>query len=398
MKNKKPILLALGAAALVLVVALVCLGLRIIPTASHAIRISELMQPMLKAENKAMHLAVELKTDGKPLALESDIYLVTEDGASYLAIERGGSAVYMAENVLYLQNGKAFRIGGQLQNQTMAYADLLPRIGALFEALKIETEETEDGSIYRIRVTGEEAERLLGAVSPAQTLPAGSIRKLEVCFIEREGKPERITISGSGELKNSTVALYAEISDFRILTSGEYPIPEAVKRSAATVDPDELLSLTEDLYRLVLALAPLSDMQKLQGKLELAVDCGLIQLDHTMDLAALKNTSQPQIDPQALQALPEVLGLLCLEGDIRCSGSNGSYTYSLTLDRDSMQKLSRMILPEIANYAGEPTEGNVTIVLEDNSVASMEVSVGGKIKVLIAAIPMKIAARFLFEH
>ena len=133
------------------------------------------------------------------------------------------------------------------------------------------------------------------------------------------------------------------------------------------------------------------------GTLKLTVDCGLLQLDSEMALSDLKSTANSQIDPEKLQALPEVLGWLCMEGDLTCSRNGDSYSYELALDQTSMKELSRMILPELAQYGGDLTEGSVSIILQDNAVASMYVSIKGKISVLFTQSPVTVGADFIFE-
>ena len=397
MKNKKWVLTILGIILLVVVIAAVCIGLRAAPTVNHALRISELLQPVLDAENQTMHIAVSAEFGGRMLALDSGVYLVAEDGLSYLCIEQNGTAVYVADNVLFLENGKAFKIGDQLQAQAASYKDLLPHIGALYEALKITAEEAENETTYSITVTGELVDTLLAAASLGEPLPVNGIERLNVCLTEKNEKLDRITFSGKGTLDGTSVSLNVTLSGFRILAAGDYPIPENVKQNAATVDPNELFSLTEDLYRLVMALAPFADMESIDGTLALSVDCGLLQLDTDLKLSDLKTTSGSQLDPEKLQALPEMLGWLCMEGDISCTPNGDAYVYALELDQQGMKQLSQMILPELSQYSGNLTEGSVTVILEDNTITSMNVSIEGKISALIAQIPITVGAEFTFD-
>lgn len=103
---------------LVVILVAVCFGMRLAPTVNHALRISELLQPMLNSKNQAMHLSVSAQLGSKALAVESDVYLVAEDGLSYLAVERNGACVYIADNLMFLENGKAFKLGDKLQADT----------------------------------------------------------------------------------------------------------------------------------------------------------------------------------------------------------------------------------------------------------------------------------------
>lgn len=396
-KSKKTILTVLGVILFLCVAVVLCIGLRVAPTVNHALRISELMQPVLDAENQMMHIDLSTEMGGNAFDLGSDIFLVSEGGVPYLAVERNGTTIYVTDNVLLLENGKAFKIGDTMQSQMESYEDLLPQIRALYEVLKITAEETDSATAYSITVTGEQVNTLLAAASFGEALPVEGIEKLNLCLTERNGKLDQISFSGNGELEGTSVMLHVTLSGFRILSSGDYPIPEAVRQSAATVNPDELFSVTEDLYRLVLAFAPFADMKSIDGTLDLAVDCGLLQLDSRIELSDLKTTSNSQIDPEKLQALPEMLVWLCMEGEIACTQSGDSYVYTLALDQASMKDLSRMILPELAQHSGALTEGSASIILDDGKIMSMNVSIEGKISALIAQIPIAVGAEFTFD-
>ncbi len=342
-----------------------------------------------------MHIAVSAKVDGKPIEMESDIFLVTEDGVDFVALEQNGNAVFASRNVLFLENGKAFKIGDDLQKRMTSYQDLLPQIGVLYNALKITAEETEHETVYSITVTGDQVDTLLAVASAGEVLSVDGIEKLSLCLTERNGKLEQIRFSGNGELDGTSVALNVSLSGFRTLAAGDYPIPEEVKESAATVDSDQLFNLTEDLYRLALALAPFADMESIDGSLNLVVDCGPIQLDTKLQLSDLQASSD-SVDYQKLRGLPEMLGWLCIEGDISCTPEGNAYVYVLKLDQQSMQALARMISPELAQYGGKLTEGSATIILESGRIASMCASISGKINALITQIPIAIIAEFSF--
>lgn len=395
MKNKRTLLILLGIVLAVALIGILCIGLRVAPTVNHALRISELLQPVVNAQNQTLHIAASVGIGEKTVNVESDIFLVTEEDRDFLVLEQNGNAIFVSGNVLYLENGKAFKIGDEMQVQLTAYEDLIPQIGALYDTLAITAAETENETVYSITVTGEQMETLLAAASLGDALPVEGIRQLHLQLTEKNGKLEQIRFSGDGTFDQTAITLDVVMSGFRILAAGDYPIPGEVKHSAATVDPDSLFSLTEDLYRLVLALIPLTEAETLGGTLELTVDCGPIQLDTQLQLSELQ-TSAGSVDPEKLQALPEMLGWLCMEGDIRCAPENNGYVYTLALDQQSMQELAGMILPELQQYGGSLTEGSVTILLENGEIRSMNVSITGKINALITKIPVEIGAGFSF--
>lgn len=393
MKNKKYLFIVVGVLVALLVAACLILGRTVLPTVNHAVKISDVLKPMLNAENQSMCVNAEITVGGESITLGCKVYLVQEDDVPYLVIEQNGYSIYVTDNILLLENGKAFKIADEMRSQLAGYGDLLPLISSLYEAFEITAEESGAETIYHIRATGAQAQQLLASIFTTEEEMLDSVGDLQVSLITLDKTLDRIELSAD----TKEIKINATVSDFRILSAGEYSIPAVISETAATVDTDNLFSLTEDLYRLVLALEPFSNMDSINGSLKLTADCGLIQLDTTMDLADLKNTTNTQIDPESLQALPEILGWLCMEGNISCTETGGRYVYSLVLDQNSMKELSRMILPEIASYTGDLTEGSVFVILEGDRIASMQVAIKGEINALIARIPVALGAEFSFE-
>ena len=397
MKPKKWILaLSLFCLSVALAVA-ACVGLRAAPTVNHALDISRLLQPLLDAENQTMHLAVSAAMEDTPLALESDIYLVTEDGLSYLSVAQKGAAVYISDNLLFLENGKAFKIGDNLHREITSCQDLLPHIGMLFQTPEISAEETDSETVYSLAITGDQMDILLKAASLGGTFPVESIETLHLSLTAQNGQLTHIVFSGKGNWEGRDVSLNATLSGFRVLAPGDFPIPAAVKQSVTTVDPSGLFSLTEDLYRLVMALIPLSEAETLDGTLAFTADCGPIQLDTQIHLSELQTSTDGQMDPEQLRRLPEMLGWLCMEGDISCTQSNDAYMYTLILDESAMGDLCRMLLPALSQYGANLTEGQVAILLKNNTIASMQVSIAGNISALLVRIPISLGAEFTFN-
>ena len=389
MRHKKLILIVLALVVFLLVG--VWAGMGAESKLSHSLAIAKLLQPLLEEENRTMQVSLSANINDTPILLESDVSLVKEGERSYLCIQRQGAAVYLTDNLLLLENGKAFRIGERQLAQATSYKELLPYIGALYEELDITARENGDESIYSVAVTGEQMKPLLEAASLGISMSLEGIKKLNVSLAERKDALERISIACEGKT-DGIGALSLTLSDFRTLEPGEAPIPAKVQEQAASVDPGQLFSLTEDLYRLVMALAPFAGEEPIQGTLVLTADCGPIQLDLETKLSELKTSDSGPLDPDMLQALPEMLAWLALEGDIQCTGDG----YRLTLDQRVMEELCRSILPEVAGTVGTLTEGSLTILLAQDRVASMEVSIQGKINALIASIPMKLTAGFHF--
>ena len=194
-KNMKAIRIVLCVIALAALTSAVCVGLRMIPTVDHALHISQLLQLMIDANNQTMRISVLAEVNSNTIALDSDVYMVTEEDKRFLALEQNGITIYVADNVLLMENGKTFKLGENIQVQTASFPDLLPQIGAMYEVLKITAEETDDGSVYEITVTGEQVSTLLAVASLGDALPEDSIQTLNLRLAEKNGKLDQISFS-----------------------------------------------------------------------------------------------------------------------------------------------------------------------------------------------------------
>ncbi|MBQ8041298.1 MAG: hypothetical protein IJ274_15770 [Lachnospiraceae bacterium] len=398
MKKKKQLVIII--VAVIIVILGIYIGTGTFSKVSDAKQIVEALKPVLGAKNQSMNLKINADVNGTGILLDCNIYMVQEEGISYLVLEQEGNKFYIADNVLFLENGKAFKIAEEMQNQTVTYQNFLPQISEMYEILEITTTETGSEKSYEISVTGEQVQVLLKAVPSMTETDFSMIKTLQVKLITKENVLERVEVFGKADIESTPTEIKITASEFEILEDANSIIPETVKSSATTVDKESLFSLTEDLYRLILALEPFLDMENLSGRLKLTVDCGLIKTNVSLRLSELKTqtgNSGMEINSANLEALPEMLGLLCMEGDISCTENNGIYSYKLVLDKDTTKKLVQMLIPGVAADTLNLVKGSTEIILAENQIAQMSLSIEGNINAIITEIPMSVGVVFLFE-
>lgn len=400
MKNKKPVVIIIAIIAAILAVVCIGIGTGIFTKANDAKEIAEALKPLLEADSQSMNLKIDADINEIDILLDSNISLIQENEVKYLVLEQDGNAFYITDNILFLENGKAFKIADELQSQAVSYENLLPQILELYEILEITAVETEDEKSYEISVTGEQVQMLLNAVPSMAETDFSMIETLQVKLVTKEAVLDYIELFGKADGESVAAEIRITASDFEILEDGISIIPDVVKTSAATVDKEKLFSLTEDLYRLILALEPFSDVENLNGTLKLAINCGLLQTNISLKLSELKNQTENsgvEINTADLKALPEMLGILCMEGDISCTENNGVYSYKLVLDKNAMKKLVEMLAPSVSIDTISLTKGSTEILLTENQITQMKLSIEGSINALITEIPMDIETTFLFE-
>ena len=411
MNKKKVVYIIVGIVLLVVLAVGIFFAAFIYPKLSIGNKIVTLLEPMIKAENQSMGIAIDARRNDDVIAMESELYFLTEDDMKYFVMEQNDFPIFIADNLLLFENGKAFLMGEETVSQTLDYKTMFSLMLALFEELDMTVEDSEFETSYAVSVTGEQMKNLLNSVMPAEEILFGnsadlieSVEQIQLRVIEKNEKLHRIEMIGNANMSDSPIDLKITITDIQILESGAYPIPSAVKECIETVDKDSLFSLSEDLFRLVKVAMPLADGENLSGNVAISVDCGLLQINTEADLETLKNqTSMDDASSSGgfamgdISELPAMLAYLAMESDIQCIQKEDSYLYNMTLDADTMQELAEMVAPEITEYAVSLSKGNMTLVVLDETLFSMKVSIEGKLNALIVEIPVSVGVEFTFK-
>ena len=352
--------------------------------------ISDLLQPLLTEENQSMHLDVNANVNGEAFLLDSDIYMTKEDEINYFVIEQMEVPIYIVENLLFFENGHAFKLAEKAEEPELDYKNLFLQVAAVYEEFDITCVKTDFQTIYSAKVTGEQVQKLLEAAVPMKGIPLEGIETLNLEMVAQNEQLYEIRMMGNVVLNDSEVSVEIILSQFRILEAGAYDIPEAVAQAVGTVDEATLFNLTEDLYRLFIAFDKFSKEAKTDGTVALDINCGLLHIENTYPISELKVKDIESIDEKEIENLPAVIGFLCMESEIRSIETTQGHAYTLTLDNASMQKISEMIVPELVNYVIEFTAGNIEILLEQNEISSIAVEINGNVNILFTEIPMEV--------
>jgi len=397
MSKKAKIGIVIGVIAAILIGIGVYFGITIYPKMQIGKEITNALQPILEAKNQSMHVKVVANTMGKNIDLESDMYFVEVDEMQYMVLELGGHPIYMVDNLLFFENGKAYKISEQVQSQVIAYDELFVQIAAVYEMFEIVRTEHDAEKWYEVTVTGEQMDTLLATLMPEQDELTDIIESLYIKMVTTNGNLERVEFEGHAAVSNADVQLEVNISQFQLLEEGAYIIPEIIKENVKSIDRETLFSLTEDLYRLLVAAEKFVDIENLSGKVALHANLGIFKMDHEVDLAQLQQGMTDVENASEVAQIPGIIALLCMEGDIRCEEYNGAYIYTLTLNQEVMKDIAASIAPEIVNYVVTLTTGVAEVVVEDAEIQLMRMDIIGKMNLLISEIPIEVGAEFVFE-
>lgn len=402
-ENKKKWYIIIGVIVAIVAAVVIYVCATYLPRLQVGKEISDLLQPLLTEENQSMHMDVTTDLAGESMNLYSDIYLVKDEETKYVVMEQYDFPIYIADNVLYLENGHAFKMTEEMQMQSVNYDDLFLQLAAAYEVFDITCVKTDLETGYAVNVTGEQVQELLRMVVPvSQESEDGEneilsyIENLNVQLIAKGDKLDRIEMSGKADVNGTVVQVEVSLSDFRVLEAGDYVIPDLIKEAVQAVDKDTLFNLTEDLYRCIVAFQKLSNQEN-DGTVTLSANCGIINFNHIYDLKDLATKEIDSMDTEAVENLPAMIGFLCMEGEISCTEVNTGYEYKLVLDKESMQKIAETVVPELVNYVVTMTDGMVVVMLENDSITSIEISIEGSINVLFTEVPAKVGAVFKYE-
>lgn len=383
--------------------------------------IADVLQPVLTEENKSMHLHVGADVNGESFLFDSDIYMVKDDEISYFVMEPMDVPIYIVENLLFFENGHAFKLAEEMELPEQDYKNLFLQIAAIYEVFDFTCVKTDLETGYSVKVTGEQVQKLLEALGPMGTVLSADadnettgdaevstqaamdfsmIETLNLEMIARNDRLYEIRMTGDAAVDGSQIAVEIVLSKFQVLEAGAYEIPEAVQQAAATVDESALFNLTEDLYRLFIAFDKLIKQETVNGTVTLKANCGIVDFKNTYNLSEFQNGSAVSSDVEKLQGienLPEMIGFLCMESEIRSEETSQGHMYTIRLDETSMQKISEMVVPELVDYVIDFSGGNVEILLAEESILSIGISIDGSIRVLFSDVPAEVGVEFKFN-
>ena len=364
--------------------------------------ISDLLQPFFTEENQSMHLDVSAKVNGESFLLDSDVYLVKEDEISYFVMEQMDVPIYIVDNLLFFENGHGFKLTEKIEMAEPDNKNLFLQIAAVYDEFDFSCVKTDLQTVYSVNVTGEQVQNLLESAVPMDAIVIEdiSLENVETLHLEMVAQNEKlheIIMTGNAMFDGTEIDIEIVLSQFRVLETGAYEIPEAVSQAVATVDESTLFSLTEDLYRLFVGFDKLTKEETQAGTVSLGVNCGILHFENTYPLNELKTENIESVDEAGLENLPSMIGFLCMESEIRSVETAQGHMYTLTLDEASMQKISEMVVPELVNYVIDFTEGYVEVLLEEESISTMKIQIDGSISVLFSNVPAEVEVEFSFH-
>lgn len=367
-----------------------------------------------------MTLRVDAELDGQAVGLDAELYKTKVEGKSVTCLQRDGVQLFYAGDTVYLENGRAFSVGGDYPD----YTELLPQAAELYRLVNTSVSTSGTQKSYRLTARDENADALVRILLPE--LPAEAhVNSLEAVLTADGQRPVRLTFSA--EIAGNTAAsLNAELTfPDGVTTAPE--IPEAVRSAITSGKPAEAGLLSDDLFALLEGWAARCAGESMSADLTLSADCGPVVVNDTLQIdqkrvsgqtitAVRKNALTLYLSgdrfcdenggtaSEQLSALGDSAKLidsayqLLLNGEISCETSGGSKTYTLSLDEKGMESIAYAIAPEAKSQSITFTEGTLEAVITDGVLTALRVSCSGTIRVVLADTPVSLSALAAFTE
>lgn len=364
----------------------------------------DIFQPVLNAEHQSMQIDASICVEEEEIDLESKMYRVKDENVNYLIFEQEDFPIFVVDNMLFLENGKAFKISDvpyvpeENDEQEKSNEDkLFKQVVKALKEFEITTKTVGGQTHYSVVVTGKMVEDIMKEILPMEKELFASIENLQMVLVTKGEKIVRMELSSDSVIDAKKVKVDVVLSEFQILRQGQYSIPELVKKSIKETNPEDLFCLSRDLYPLLKASQSFETLADREGTVRVGIDFGLIQLDTTIDIDELRKGTDKVENSGKVQAVPSWLSVLFLEGEISVTVEKKKYTYSLELDASTTKTIAEMLVPNLRMYQFEFTKSEAKLVVQDDEIASIAISINGMVDIFIKEIPLKLEMEYMFE-
>ena len=370
-----------------------------------------LIEARMKQDPLAMDVTVDASYGKLNVQADAAVTCTKVDGTALTCIDRDGAALYYANGVIYLANGRAYPIAPAYPD----YSSLLNQTAELCRSLTIEKSVDGEEKIYTLTAEGEDAAALLHLLASDDIADAAALTSLRVELIAESGElmELRFRSEGAGDLRVEASVLFRDSASAPV-------IPEEVRSAMRSSSTEVSGTLTDDTLRLLQALSALYGQDTLSADIALSADCGPIVLSDTLQYdrhdydgqsisCIRKNTlafyfsdgvicdeSGNKLDSADLVDSAQLIDLSCellMNGTAACTETENGRSYTLTLDEDGMAALSAAIAPGIKTQNVSFTSGRIeALVGADGALRSISISCSGALHLILTDAPAAVSA------
>lgn len=343
-----------------------------------------LIQDYANQSEISMELKVQTDLDTKHLETEVHVNATEIDEKKVVCIEQMGIPLYFCDDVIFLENGKAYSVS----ELTPEYTKLLSQLVTLYQAVEIKTSSEGSQKVHQISIKQEDAKEILEILVPSLALELSETQTLNVELMEENEGLKEIRFNSTGALNDSaktTITVSAELVVKEIEES--YDIPQLVQDAIKADSYEVVGELNQDMFRLLFAWMNLEKEEQTEMKWSFSADCGPISINES---------GNSEISTQEAATIPErlleIVYQVCLNGTFNCSESGENYIYTLILDEEGMKNLVTAIAPEAAEMELILDSGSIQLVVEKEEFCEMKIGCEGSTEILGKAIDVSFSA------
>lgn len=358
-------------------------------------------------------ITMELTLEGTIGSAKSDFTALidkqTVDGKKVTVIENNGMKLYYAEEAIWLENGKAYKLSGIYPD----YSKLLEQALEIYRITEISAEELDGMSVYTITSENEDAKALLEILLPSAANDFSDTQSVTVRLLADKREVKELRFQADGALTDEAGTEFSVSAALTVNPDdGErLQIPQKVQEAISAGTEEETEDLSEDLYRLIAGWSELESREPMAAKLKLSADCGPVVISEDLelyrstvqgmkinslhkngyDLYFTENTicdkdgnSVSAGDAAAVDAA-ELIKLayeLCMNGDMELVQTGTQYVYALTLDQKGMEEVVYAIAPEAETLNVSLDSGSLRVTIKEEKISSIELTCKGGVEIM----------------
>lgn len=329
-------------------------------------------------DSNEFQMTLTLDTGDTPVELNGGFSWIDRDDGRVFRLELEGADLYLANNLLCFENGRAYALTDATEDFTIP-SDFLAFLGGM-------------------TISGGKEEGF--TVTALESDGPG----LQMELHQAEGSLSQLILTVNSEMDGTPVQVRLLLEP---TGNAPDPIPEAV-RTAIENGTGSVEPLTTSLLRLWSAWAQLADAGTVGADVTWSVQGGVLRLGDTFTFYRTSGPDGPvysvgkdsftTFDPEmpktdtesAAASLPGILYAVLADGDTSCTADGGQYVYSLSLDTAAMESICYALAPEAEELWITFQEGSVSLILSDSRLTQISVQCSGEIEALILNIPVSL--------
>lgn len=413
----RPLLIVL---AVLLVIGGIAAAL-LLPNMLSGVKAYDLLKQYGEQRELTMELTVDAELDGQDIGLSALVDRTDVEGHQVTSVAQEERRLYYCDGAVFLENGNAYEMSG-------AFPDCSLLLGQAIELYRHVDIDEEDGG-YTITAEGEDARAILELLLPTAAELLSDANALQLELVTEEEEASEIRFSGSGALGDEAKTPFRLSASLKLDPPDQdrIQIPEIVREKILSGEYEAVDTITGDLIRMANAWLKLNQAEALEAEISLKASCGPVALDDSLDFYrwnsdgtlissirkygyALYFTDSAICDKDGNVVLAseaptvEAAKLLdiayqaCLNGDMDCTESEGSYLYTLSLDEEGMEAVAHAIAPETEGMDILFDTGSIQLVLSDGAMRSITISCGGSVQVVLSSAEVALEAELTFAQ